>query len=106
MVPLSLKITKGEPAFAHAVAHSLLMGLSKPFVNAQAESSTYPLTVTAFPVIGPAAKAAARSRKSKDDLSTLRIFITVPPEDFQSCASNYLGVHIGLVVNRPLTKPI
>src|SRR5947207_13123113 len=90
MVPLSLKIIKGEPAFAHAVAHSLLMGLSKPFVKAQAESNTYPLTATAFPVMVPAARAAARSANSKDDLSTLRIFITAPLENFRSCAVQLL----------------
>jgi hypothetical protein len=40
MAPLSVKITKGEPALAHAVAHSALIGFFRPLVKAQAESRT------------------------------------------------------------------
>jgi len=40
IVPLSVKITTGAPALAHAVAQSALIGFFRPFVNAQAESST------------------------------------------------------------------
>src|SRR3974390_486037 len=59
-VPSSLKITRGDPAFAHAVAHSELMGLSRPFVNAQAESNTYPFTL-ALVAFGAPAQASATS---------------------------------------------
>jgi hypothetical protein len=38
-------MTSGDPAFAQEIAHSLLIGFFKSFVNAQAESSTYPFTV-------------------------------------------------------------
>src|SRR3954470_5808214 len=44
MVPSSLRITSGEPAFAQAVAHSALIGFFNSFVNVHAESSTYPFT--------------------------------------------------------------
>ena len=40
MEPLSLRMTSGEPAFAHACAQSGLIGFFKFFVNVQAESIT------------------------------------------------------------------
>src|SRR5262244_390841 len=44
MVPSSLRITSGEPALAQAAAHSALIGFFNSFVNAHAESRTYPFT--------------------------------------------------------------
>src|SRR3954469_979434 len=49
MTPLSAKMTNGDPARAQADAHSALIGLFSPLVNAHAESSTYPFTETGFP---------------------------------------------------------
>jgi len=40
IVPLGARITNGDPALAHATAHSALIGFFRPLVNAQAESST------------------------------------------------------------------
>src|ERR1700686_4108395 len=48
MAPASLGITSCEPAFAHFSAPSPLIGFSRFFVHAQAESNTYPSTETLF----------------------------------------------------------
>jgi hypothetical protein len=40
LVPSSARMTSCDPAFAHDVAHCLLMGLLRPLVNAHAESKT------------------------------------------------------------------
>src|SRR5215469_727369 len=48
MLPSSDRITSGDPALAQAIAHSLLMGLSRCLVKAHAESNTYPFTVTGW----------------------------------------------------------
>src|SRR2546426_1735992 len=42
ILPLSSRITSGDPAFAQARAQSLLTGFLRFFINAQAESRTYP----------------------------------------------------------------
>src|SRR5476651_2183019 len=70
MAPSSCRITSGDPFFAQARAQSRLMGLLNPFVNAQAESKTQPVTVfcslfwgaanTSEPVAMRTAKAAKR----------------------------------------------
>src|SRR5437868_14056905 len=65
MVPSSLRITSGEPAFAQAVAHSALIGFFNSFVNAHAESSTYPFTE-----IDRAAPVEAKAITSKMQLNT------------------------------------
>jgi hypothetical protein len=57
MVPAVVRITSGDPALAHAMAHSALTGFFNPLVNAQAESTTYPFIVMVFPA-SPAANIA------------------------------------------------
>jgi hypothetical protein len=74
MTPLGASITRGDPAFAQAIAHSELIGFFKPFVNAQAESSTYPLTVTVFADCSVANSPAARS-SGMANLTAVRKFI-------------------------------
>src|SRR5215467_368993 len=84
MVPSSARITSGEPAFAQEIAHSLLMGLSRPFVKAHAESRTYPLTVT----LGASAafsKTDAGSRTTKTTFAKNPIdFMSSPPARFDN----------------------
>src|ERR1039457_2479794 len=75
MVPLSVRITNGEPAFAQAVAHSALIGFFSPLVNAQAESRTYPLTVIGFPASLSAARAATASTAASNAFDALRRFM-------------------------------
>ena len=70
MVPSSCRMTRGEPDFAHLSAQSLLMGFESPFVKAQAESSTQPVTVFVVPVsaaqtsVEPKRHARARLRQN------------------------------------------
>src|ERR1035441_419468 len=75
MVPLSVRITKGEPAFAQAVAHSALIGFFRPLVNAHAESRTYPLTVIGFPASLSAPRATTASTDASKSFGALRRFI-------------------------------
>src|SRR5713226_5983029 len=70
MEPSSCRMTSGDPFLAPARAQSRLMGLLNPFVNAQAESRTPPVTVfcspgwaaahTSEPVVMRSAQAAKR----------------------------------------------
>jgi hypothetical protein len=76
MTPLGAKITNGDPAFAQAIAHSELIGFFNPFVNAHAESSTYPLTVTVFADCSVAkAKTAATRNIGIQTFTAVRKFI-------------------------------
>src|ERR1700747_2784234 len=79
MYPSSLKITSCEPAFAHISAHSRLIGFSRFFVNAQAESSTYPSTETLF--CCPCNENTEAQRKIIADPApmTFAILFTFPP---------------------------
>src|SRR5216683_906427 len=63
MEPSSERMTSCEPALAQESAHSRLIGLSRFFVNAHAESSTYPSTKTLF----------CCAERSKHDTPTIAI---------------------------------
>src|ERR1700687_2344871 len=80
MDPSSLKITSCEPAFAHFSAHSRLIGFSRFFVNAQAESNTYPSTDTLF-CCPCSTSADAQNENASTPAPTIRfliVFISPP----------------------------
>src|ERR1700746_1677425 len=72
MVPLSARMTSGDPALAQAWAHWGLIGFFRSLVNAHAESSTYPLTDTDFPASLPVADSTA---KTKSDNTAVVVFL-------------------------------
>jgi hypothetical protein len=51
IAPSSRRITSGEPLFAQAFAHAILIGFSRPFVYAHEESITQPLIDVFLPLL-------------------------------------------------------
>src|SRR5260370_2504860 len=69
------RITSGEPALAQEIAHSRLIGFSSALVKAQAESKTYPLTVTLAGLCALATRAATHTSESEKGAATLVSFM-------------------------------
>src|SRR5436190_11302905 len=90
MVPVGDRITSGDPAFAQAVAHSPLMGFFSPLVKAQAESRTYPFTVTVL-AASPTAKAATASNSGTANLMCNFIW------NFLRCVHKSFEVRVGFL---------
>src|SRR5882724_2096175 len=55
------------------------MGLSRPFVKAHAESSTWPFTVTGAEIAKPAKPTEIRTRRRENFAVTLTVFKGHPP---------------------------
>src|ERR1700751_1095605 len=75
MVPLSARMTSGDPALAQAWAHWALIGFFRSFVNAHAESSTYPFTDTDFPASLPVADSTAKTKTANNAVAVFLMLI-------------------------------
>src|SRR5579859_5675986 len=98
MEPSFVRITSCDPSLAQASAQSRLIGLSSPFVNAQAESRTYPSTMAGF--CGLANVKMAKTPTTAATAPTIFRILIGPPN-----SADYFGALPGCQSNKSITWP-